>query len=83
MTVVDAKYISDQLGQSAESCEQIAFADLILLNKTDLSTPEQLDEDRGRAGDCSPPPAQIRTGPIKASGSYLEYLTANRALGQG
>lgn len=39
--------------------------------------------DRGRAGDCSPPPAQIRTGPIKASGSYLEYLTANRALGQG
>jgi hypothetical protein len=39
--------------------------------------------DRGRNGDCSPPPAQIRTGPIKAYGSYLEYLTANRALGQG
>src|SRR5580704_961526 len=36
-----------------------------------------------RDGDCSPPPAQTRTGPIKASGSYLEYLTANRALGQG
>jgi G3E family GTPase len=44
VTVVDAKYISDQLEQSAESCEQIAFADLVLLNKTDLSTPEQLDE---------------------------------------
>jgi G3E family GTPase len=44
VTVVDAKYISDQLEESAESCEQIAFADLILLNKTDLSTPEQLDE---------------------------------------
>src|SRR4029078_7917423 len=44
VTVVDAKYISDQLEQSAESGEQIAFADLILLNKTDLSTPEQLDE---------------------------------------
>ena len=43
VTVVDAKYISDQLEQSAESCEQIAFADLILLNKTDLATPEQLD----------------------------------------
>ena len=39
--------------------------------------------DRGRDGDCSPPPAQTRTGPIKASGSYLEYLTAKRALGQG
>lgn len=44
VTVVDAKYISDQLERSAESCEQIAFADLILLNKTDLATPEQLDE---------------------------------------
>ena len=44
VTVVDAKYICDQLQQSAELCEQIAFADLILLNKTDLATPEQLDE---------------------------------------
>ncbi len=44
VTVVDAKYISDQLEHSAESCEQIAFADLILLNKIDLATPEQLDE---------------------------------------
>src|SRR3954466_3731217 len=44
VTVVDAKYISSQLEQSAESYEQIAFADLILLNKTDLSTPEQLDK---------------------------------------
>jgi G3E family GTPase len=44
VTVVDAKYISGQLEQSAESCEQIAFADLILLNKIDLTAPEQLDE---------------------------------------
>ena len=44
VTVVDAKYISDQLEHSAESCEQIAFADLILLNKIDLATAEQLDE---------------------------------------
>jgi hypothetical protein len=39
--------------------------------------------DRGRDGDCSPPPAQIRTGPIKAYGSYLECLTAKRCCGQG
>src|SRR5215475_751784 len=44
VTVVDAKYISTRLEESAEACEQIAFADLILLNKTDLSTPEKLDE---------------------------------------
>src|SRR5262245_18066279 len=44
---------------------------------------ESVFQDRGRAGDCSPFPAQIRTGPLKASGSYLEYLTAKRVLGQG
>jgi G3E family GTPase len=44
VTVVDAKYISMRLEESAEACEQVAFADLILLNKTDLSTPEKLDE---------------------------------------
>ena len=44
VTIVDAKHISAQLEESAEACEQIAFADLILLNKTDLSTPEALDE---------------------------------------
>jgi G3E family GTPase len=44
VTVVDAKYIAMRLEESAEACEQIAFADLIVLNKTDLATPEQLDE---------------------------------------
>jgi G3E family GTPase len=44
VTVVDCKHICAQLEQSAEAGEQIAFADLILLNKTDLSTPEQLDD---------------------------------------
>jgi hypothetical protein len=29
------------------------------------------------------PPAQIRTCPIKASGSYLGCLAANRTLGHG
>ncbi|MCC6888766.1 MAG: GTP-binding protein [Hyphomicrobiales bacterium] len=44
VTVVDAKHVCEQLERSAESCEQIAFADLILLNKTDLVAPEQLDQ---------------------------------------
>ena len=44
VTVVDCKHICAALEQSAEAGEQIAFADLILLNKTDLSTPEQLDD---------------------------------------
>lgn len=43
VTVVDAKHIGYHLEGSVEAQEQIAFADIILLNKTDLATPEQLD----------------------------------------
>src|SRR6185312_15720889 len=50
VTVVDAKYIAMRLEESAEACEQIAFADLIVLNKTNLSTPEQLDETEKQIG---------------------------------
>jgi G3E family GTPase len=43
VTVVDAKHIWEHW-DSSEAQEQIAFADVILVNKTDLVTPEQLDE---------------------------------------
>ena len=43
VTVVDAKHIW-QHWDADEAQEQIAFADIILLNKTDLVTPEQLEE---------------------------------------
>jgi len=44
VTVVDAKHIFQQLGNSPEAKEQIAFADMVLLNKTDLINPEDLPE---------------------------------------
>jgi len=44
VTVVDAKHIWQQIDQSTEAREQIAFADLVLLNKMDLISPEDLSE---------------------------------------
>jgi G3E family GTPase len=42
VTLVDAKHISQHLGTDDEALKQIAFADVILLNKTDLVAPAEL-----------------------------------------
>ena len=43
VTLVDAAHIEQQLGRSDESTEQVAFADVLVLNKTDLVDGEALD----------------------------------------
>jgi len=53
-TVVDAKHILERLKDAREAAEQIAFADQIILNKTDLVTPDQLAKVERRIRELNP-----------------------------
>ncbi|WP_404423582.1 CobW family GTP-binding protein [Nibricoccus sp. IMCC34717] len=43
VTVVDTRHVLQQLGRSPEAQKQIAFADVLILNKTDLVAPAELE----------------------------------------
>jgi G3E family GTPase len=54
VTVADAKWLRDRLRDAPEAKNQIAFADVILLNKTDLVTAEELREIEARIRGINP-----------------------------
>jgi G3E family GTPase len=54
VTVADAKWLIDRLKDAPEAKNQIAFADVIILNKTDLVSPAQLAEVEGRIHAINP-----------------------------
>ncbi len=54
VTVADAKWLSDRLKDAPEAKNQIAFADVILINKTDLVSPEDLRELEARIRGLNP-----------------------------
>jgi G3E family GTPase len=54
VTVTDAKWLKDRLKDAPEAKNQIAFADVILVNKTDLVQPEELRELEARIRGLNP-----------------------------
>ena len=54
VTVTDAKWLKERLKDAPEAKNQIAFADVILLNKTDLVTPQELAEIEARIRGINP-----------------------------
>jgi G3E family GTPase len=52
--VADAKWLSDRLKDAPEAKNQIAFADVIILNKTDLVNAAELAEVEGRIRAINP-----------------------------
>ena len=54
VTVADAKWLNDRLKDAPEAKNQIAFADVILINKTDLVKPEELGEVEARIRGINP-----------------------------
>jgi G3E family GTPase len=54
VTVADAKWLNERLKDAPEAKNQIAFADVILLNKTDLVAPDELGEVEARIRGINP-----------------------------
>ncbi len=61
VTVADAKWLSDRLKDAPEAKNQVAFADVILLNKTDLVSADELGEVEARIRGINPYAKLYRT----------------------
>ena len=77
VTVADAKWLSDRLKDAPEAKNQIAFADVIVLNKTDLVTKPELAEVEPRIRAINPyatlhrtERAQVRLSDVLERGAF-------------
>lgn len=61
ITVVDAEQIAKQMTDTETAREQVAMADYLLINKTDLVTPEYLEKVEAKCRELNPHAQQFRT----------------------
>jgi len=60
VTMVDAAHAQRHLDEAHECAEQIAFADVVVLNKADLADAGALDELEARVGELNPRARRLR-----------------------
>ncbi|AMM83664.1 GTP-binding protein [Martelella sp. AD-3] len=77
ITLVDAKHLPLRLKDSREAEDQIAFADIVLLNKTDLVSAEELADVEGLVRAINPAARIFRT---ERSGIELERILNQNAF---
>lgn len=61
VTVVDAKHLPDEIERAHEAQEQLAFADIVILNKTDLVSEQELEAVEARIRRINPTATIRRT----------------------
>lgn len=76
VTVADAVHLDEQLGAHHEAEEQVAFADVVLLNKTDLVEAEGLERVEARIRKINPYAKIIRTAHCAAPLDEIVGLNA-------
>ena len=76
VTVADAVHLDGQLGEHHEAEEQIAFADVVLLNKTDLVEADGLERVEARIRKINPYAKIIRTARCEAPLDEIVGLNA-------
>jgi len=76
ITVVDAEQIEKQMEETETARDQVAMADFLLLNKTDLVTPEKLQQLEQKVRDLNPHASIFRTDHSQANLKELLDMNA-------
>lgn len=79
ITLADAAVLPQQLAQHPEAAKQLALADVVLLNKTDLVNEGELEEVKNKISACNPQ-ADCRITSFAETDGPLLYLRAFRPL---
>ncbi len=80
VTVIDARHIEKELMDTPEAKPQIGFADVLLLNKTDLVSPEELERVEARIRRINPLAKLHRTERSKIDVGLILNVKAREVL---